>query len=248
MGLARVGDPDATRTVYTTIVILALLGVALLALAVWVFRRTRPESELLAPLETMQTREWRKLDPAAQRRLLDEARPTGAAPLKREASKPVVDSSFATVAPNRSFEDLSDGSGGDDDADDADADEVTDAKDSGESALDPIVDDSRPPSDTDTVDDTGELPDGSQFGFDVDNDVDDDDIVDEDELADDVDDGNVDDDLTAEDADVVEDERAEDAEPADDADELADEPDDVSPERLIDPLLAPKPASPRSLN
>lgn len=106
---AEVGDPEATRTVYTTIVILALLGVALAALAIWVFRRTRPEPELLAPLETMETRGWRKLDPAAQRRLLDDARPQGASPLRREASAPSVDSSFATVAPVASFDDLTDG-------------------------------------------------------------------------------------------------------------------------------------------
>ncbi|MGB3735866.1 MAG: hypothetical protein WA964_12970 [Ilumatobacter sp.] len=108
IGAVRVGDPEATRTVYTTIVVLVVLGVVLAALAFWVLRRTRPEPELLAPLETMQTRGWRRLDPAAQRRSLDEARPTGAAPLRREASAPAVDSSFATVAPVASFDDLSD--------------------------------------------------------------------------------------------------------------------------------------------
>jgi hypothetical protein len=109
MGIARVGDPDATRTVYIAVVLLVILGLVLAALAVWVLRRTRPEPELLAPLETMETRGWRKLDPAAQRRSLDESRPSGAAPLRREASEPAVDSSFATVAAVASFDDLSEG-------------------------------------------------------------------------------------------------------------------------------------------
>lgn len=108
MGVARVGDPGSTRTVYTTIVVLVVFGVVLAVLSFWVLRRTRPEPELLAPLETMQTRGWRKLDPAAQRRSLDDSRPTGAVPLRREASAPAVDSSFATVAPVASFDDLSD--------------------------------------------------------------------------------------------------------------------------------------------
>lgn len=107
VGVPRVGDPEATRTVYVTIAILVALGVMLLALAVWVFRRTRPDLELLAPLETMDTRAWHKLDPATQRRLLDEARPAGAKPLRPQASAPAVDSSFATIAPVASFDDLS---------------------------------------------------------------------------------------------------------------------------------------------
>ncbi len=105
--VSDVGDPSATRTVYITVVTLAALGVLLAGLAIWVLRRTRPEPELLAPLETMDTRSWRKLDPAAQRRLLDEARPPGASPLRREASEPAVDTSFATIAPVASFDDLS---------------------------------------------------------------------------------------------------------------------------------------------
>ncbi len=107
-----VGDPSATRTVYLTVVLLAALGVLLAGLAIWVLRRTKPEPELLSPLETMDTRSWRKLDPAAQRRLLDEARPPDALPLRREASEPVVDASFATVAPVASFDDLSENAPG----------------------------------------------------------------------------------------------------------------------------------------
>ncbi len=105
-GVLAVGDPAATRTVYATVVVLAVLGVALLALSLWILRRTRPEPELLAPLEAMNTRGWRNLDPAAQRRRLDESRPAGAVPLRREASVPNVDDAFAVIAPVESFDDL----------------------------------------------------------------------------------------------------------------------------------------------
>lgn len=120
---------------YTTVVLLGLLGVVLLVLAVWVWRRTRPEPELLAPLETMQTRGWRKLDPAAQRRSLDDSRPDGAAPIRRATSAPAVDSSFATVAPVSSFDDLSDS--GDGRSEDASDDRDHDLDTTGE-ILDPV--------------------------------------------------------------------------------------------------------------
>ncbi len=79
-----IGDPSATRTVYSTTVILVLLGLALGALAVWLFRRTRPEPELFAPLETMDTRAWRKMDADERRRELDAVRPAGALPVAHD--------------------------------------------------------------------------------------------------------------------------------------------------------------------
>lgn len=115
--VTAVGDLAATRIVYTSVVALVLLGIVLAALAVWVTRRTQPDLELFAPLETMQTRGWRKLDPAAQRRSLDESRPFGARPLRREASEPKLDSSFAILAPVSSFDDLSEGAPPEADAD-----------------------------------------------------------------------------------------------------------------------------------
>ncbi|MFT6290931.1 MAG: hypothetical protein ACJAR2_001523 [Ilumatobacter sp.] len=111
-GLVRaddVGDPDATRIVYITVVVLAIIGVALVALVVWIISRTRPESQLFAPLETMATRGWRRQDPAAQRRSLDESRPGEARPLRREAAEPSVMSDFGDLRPVRSFDDLADG-------------------------------------------------------------------------------------------------------------------------------------------
>lgn len=73
-----VGDPSATRTVYLTTVLLVLLGLALAALAWWLVRRTRPEPELFAPLEQMESRAWRKLNDDERRESLDAVRPLGA--------------------------------------------------------------------------------------------------------------------------------------------------------------------------
>lgn len=101
-----VGDPSATRTVYTAVVVLVVLGVVLAALAGWILRRTRPEPELLAPLEEMDTRRWRRLDPATQRRLLDVARPDGAVPLVPSMSEPDIDIEFMSNRPVTGFEDL----------------------------------------------------------------------------------------------------------------------------------------------
>ena len=187
MGVARVGDPGATRTVYATVVVLALLGIVLATLALWVFRRTRPEPELLAPLETMHTRSWRKLDPAAQRRSLDESRPADAAPLRREASEPAVDSSFAKVAPVSSFDDLSDGASGDEkvidlegDADDLvgpDVVEVVDAASPDELDVDDThdqrnadaqtVQDELASAEPEIGDDTGEISNDAEFDMDI---------------------------------------------------------------------------------
>ncbi|MDG1265505.1 MAG: hypothetical protein P8O03_04205, partial [Ilumatobacter sp.] len=60
-----VGDPSATRTVYIAVVLLIMLGIALATLVGWLWSRTRAELELFAPLEEMETRSWRKQDPAA---------------------------------------------------------------------------------------------------------------------------------------------------------------------------------------
>jgi hypothetical protein len=79
-----VGDPSATRTVYVTTILLVVLALALAALAVWLYRRTRPEPELFAPLEVMETRSWRKMDGEARQRTLDAVRPDGALPAARE--------------------------------------------------------------------------------------------------------------------------------------------------------------------
>ena len=57
--VAAVGDPEGARTVTSIIALLVVLGVALMMLAVWLHRKTRPDPELLAPLEVMGER-WSK--------------------------------------------------------------------------------------------------------------------------------------------------------------------------------------------
>lgn len=115
---AAVGDPDGARTVTSIIALLVALGVALLMLAVWLYRTTRPDPELLAPLEVMGERRWRRGDPVWQRRRLDEIRPPGAMPLERSSAPPQLDAAFDDGPSAPGFDDLhgagldsSDGSG-----------------------------------------------------------------------------------------------------------------------------------------
>ena len=82
VALVAVGDPSRDRTVYATIVLLVALGFTMIMLAVWLLRNTRPDPEVLAPLERMGQRRWRRADPVWQRRHLDEVRPGGADPLE----------------------------------------------------------------------------------------------------------------------------------------------------------------------
>ena len=104
--LATIGDPEGTRTVTSIVVLLAALGVALLLLAVWIFRATRPDPELLAPLEAMGERAWRRADPVWQRRRLDELRPRGARPLTPSVAPPRVDEAFDAGPAAPGFDDL----------------------------------------------------------------------------------------------------------------------------------------------
>ena len=103
------GDPDASRTVYAMVIALLLIGVALVFLAVWLFKQTKVDRGLLAPLETMSDRKWRRLDPASQRRLLDEERPEDAEPRDLAPIQPSVDADFeAGTSKVEGFEDLAD--------------------------------------------------------------------------------------------------------------------------------------------
>lgn len=104
--LASIGDPDGTRTVAAIVALLVAIGVALAALAVWIFRSTRPDPELLAPLEVMGERAWRRSDPVWQRRRLDEVRPAGATPLVPSAAPPQLDAAFDAGPPATGFDDL----------------------------------------------------------------------------------------------------------------------------------------------
>lgn len=105
---AAIGDPDGTRVVTSIIALLVALGLALAMLAVWLFRSTRPDPELLAPLEMMGERKWRRADPVWQRRRLDDLRPDDAEPLAPSAAPPDVDEAFDAGPSAPGFDDLHD--------------------------------------------------------------------------------------------------------------------------------------------
>jgi hypothetical protein len=101
-----VGDPNGARTVMSLVAILVAIGVALLMIAVWMFRTTRPDPELLAPLEVMGDRAWRRGDAVWQRRRLDEVRPPDAVPLKPSAAPPELDADYETGPTAPGFDDF----------------------------------------------------------------------------------------------------------------------------------------------
>lgn len=81
--------------VYAMVAGLVVVGVAFLLLGIWLFRQTRYDPPVLAPLERMGDKKWRRQsDPATQRRVLDEVRPEGAEPLRHESSPPKLDAEF----------------------------------------------------------------------------------------------------------------------------------------------------------
>lgn len=132
-----IGDPDSTRTVLAIIALLVVLGIALVMLAFWLRRQTRPDPELLAPLELMGRRSWRRGDPVWQRRRLDDVRPPQAVPLTRASAPPHFDESFDDGPTGAGFDDLhhdAPSTDGDDDPEPAHTTEV----DRGELATDDI--------------------------------------------------------------------------------------------------------------
>jgi hypothetical protein len=106
--LLAVGDPEGTRTIMAIVVLLVVIGIGLIMVAVWFFKITRPDDELLAPLEVMGERKWRRADPVWQRRRLDELRPEGAQPLQPSAAPPVLDEAFDAGPAVSGFDDLHD--------------------------------------------------------------------------------------------------------------------------------------------
>jgi hypothetical protein len=104
--VGEVGDPEGTRAVGSIVVLLVALGLALLMVAVWLYRSTRPDPELLAPLEVMGERRWRRRDPVWQRRTLDELRPQGAEPLDPSVAPPDIDEAFDHGPAVSGFDDL----------------------------------------------------------------------------------------------------------------------------------------------
>lgn len=104
--LAAIGDPDGTRTVTSIIALLVALGLGLVMVAVWLYRTTRPDPDLLAPLEVMGERKWRRADPVGQRRTLDEVRPDKARPLEPSVAPPALDAAFEAGPTASGFDDL----------------------------------------------------------------------------------------------------------------------------------------------
>lgn len=106
LALVAARDPGSTRLIYAVVVALLVLGAGFAVLAWWLIRTTRPDPELLAPLEAIRSRRWDRLDPAGRRRLLDELRPVGAEPEDPAPSTPVVDDEFADVPSERDVREL----------------------------------------------------------------------------------------------------------------------------------------------
>ncbi len=93
--LLGAGDPGSTRLVYAMVAGLIAIGVVFILLGIWLVRQTRYDLPVLAPLERMGDKDWRRQrDPATQRRVLDEVRPAGAEPLRPESSAPNLDAEF----------------------------------------------------------------------------------------------------------------------------------------------------------
>jgi hypothetical protein len=105
---ASIGDPDGTRTITAIVALLVVLGIGLTMLAVWLFKTTRPDPELLAPLDVMGERRWRRADPVWQRRRLDEVRPAEARPLTPSVAPPEFDEAFDQGPTASGFDDLHD--------------------------------------------------------------------------------------------------------------------------------------------
>lgn len=103
-----VGDPVRTRTVLAAIFVLIAIGVGLIALAAWLIRSTRVDPEVLAPLEVMSERSWRRADPVWQRRRLDEVRPDEAEPLDPTIPPPPTDAEFDEGPRLGDFDDFDD--------------------------------------------------------------------------------------------------------------------------------------------
>ena len=75
-----VDDPSNQRIVNAAVAGLMVVGVVVLLVTVWFWRTTRPDHEVLAPLEQMSRRRFRRLtDDDSRRQYLDavRVRPTG---------------------------------------------------------------------------------------------------------------------------------------------------------------------------
>lgn len=107
VAIVAADNAPETRTVYVVVAALGVIGVVLVILAIWLIKQTRPDPQLLAPLERMNDRAWRKQEPAQMRRDLDEVRPADARPVVRGQDVPEADDEFAQSRPAlATFDDL----------------------------------------------------------------------------------------------------------------------------------------------
>ena len=110
------------------IALLVAIGLALVMLAIWLFRTTRPDPELLSPLEMMGDRKSQHADPVWQRRHLDEIQPRGANPMQPSIAPPAINKAFDEGPSAAGFDDLHDArlASHDADRDEASTDPATD--------------------------------------------------------------------------------------------------------------------------
>lgn len=97
---------DDAFELWSIVALLAVVGIGLAMLAVYAFKATRPDRELLAPLEVMGRRKWRRSDPVWQRRELDAVRPPDAQPLVPAPAVPVPLEGFEEGPAAGGFDDL----------------------------------------------------------------------------------------------------------------------------------------------
>lgn len=79
-GAVRTLIASTGTTMAVLVTLLVVIGLAMIAVAIWLVRSTRTDSVALAPLEVMGERRWRKGDPDRRQTHLDTARPPGAPP------------------------------------------------------------------------------------------------------------------------------------------------------------------------
>ncbi len=80
-GAVRTLIASTGTTVAVLVTLLAVIGLAMIAVAIWLVRSTRTDPVALAPLEVMGERRFRKGDDDRRQAHLDTARPPGAPPL-----------------------------------------------------------------------------------------------------------------------------------------------------------------------
>ena len=80
-----VSDTGSTRVVVIVTLLLLILGISLVVLNVWLWRKTTPDPEALGPLVEMSSRKFAELDVIQQRHRLDQLRPSLVVATKVEA-------------------------------------------------------------------------------------------------------------------------------------------------------------------